>query len=74
MPKNTTQTHQERQAGTGSWAFTVSILLGLLIMIIGVGLTVFLEGAIRFVFGIPLVILGLLIPIIGQFALAGKRD
>ncbi len=73
MPKNGQHNQVERAVG-GSFTFTISILLGLLVMIIGVVLTTFLENATRYIFGVPLVIIGLLIPIVAHFLLAEKRD
>jgi cytochrome b subunit of formate dehydrogenase len=72
MPKNTSYTDDEDQTGSNSWSFTISILIGLLILITGVALTAYLGGVYSIIFGVPLVIIGLLIPIISQFALAGK--
>lgn len=58
----------------GAYTFTISVLIGFIVMTIGVLLTIFIESAFNLIFGLPLIIIGLLIPIAAQLALAGKRD
>jgi hypothetical protein len=76
MPRE--QTHDDhKQVGRrfdGSWTFTGSIIVGLAILIVGVLLTIYLGGIYSLVFGVPLVIIGLLTPIVIEFFVAEKRD
>jgi hypothetical protein len=58
----------------GAYTLTISVLVGFIVMTIGVLLTIFIESAFNLIFGLPLIIIGLLIPIAAQLALAGKRD
>jgi hypothetical protein len=70
-------THQPKQLGNkldGSWRITISLIAALALIIAGALLTVFMGGGYGFIFGLPLVIIGLLIPIAVQFIFAEKRD
>jgi membrane protein YdbS with pleckstrin-like domain len=70
-------THHPEQLGNkldGSWRITISLIAALVLIIAGALLTVFTGGGYGFIFGLPLVIIGLLIPIAVQFIFAEKRD
>lgn len=73
MPKEIHHEQRTGQADAGPWRFTISLIAALLTLIIGVLLTIYLEGAYKYVFGAPLVLLALVIPIIVNFFVAEKR-
>lgn len=72
MAENSQQEEVGRKAD-GSYVFTIGIVLGLLLVAAGVGLTAYLGGVYSFIFGVPLILLGLALPVFLQLALAGKR-
>lgn len=53
----------------GSMRFTLGIIAGLLMIIGGIGLVIYGN---TYIFGVPLVILGLLLPILMQLVLSKK--
>lgn len=55
----------------GSSRLTLSVIAGLLLVIAGVGLIVFVGS---FIFGVPLLLLGLLLPIFLELILGRKQD
>lgn len=68
--------HRDAEIGRkfdGSYVFTIGIVLGLILIIAGVGLIAYLGGVYSFIFGIPLLVIGLALPIFLQFVLAEKR-
>ena len=72
MAKNSTQ--QVGRGLDGSLRLTIGIIIGLVLILAGVGLIAYLQTAYSLIFGVPLLLLGLLIPIILQFALAGNGE
>lgn len=72
----TEKSQQDNEVGRkvdGSYAFTIGIVLGLILIITGVGLIAYLGGVYSFIFGVPLLLIGLALPILLQIVLAEKR-
>lgn len=55
----------------GSYRFTVGVILGLLMVIGGIGLIVYAN---TLIFGVPLLLLGLALPILLELILSGRND
>ena len=72
MAKNPTQ--QIGRGFDGSTRLTIGILIGLVLLVAGVGLIAYMQTVYSLVFGVPLLLLGLAMPIVLQFALSGKSN
>ena len=54
----------------GSFVFTLSVIIGLLMVIVGVGLVAYFGS---YVFGVPILLLGLVLPVFLELVLGRKR-
>lgn len=71
------ETHHTEQLGSkfdGAWATTLGLIAALLIIIAGALLTIFLGGAYSLIFGVPLVVIGLLAIVIVEIVVKKKSD
>lgn len=74
MPKEKHQTVQLGSKLDGAWLTTFSLIAALLLIITGALLTIFLGGAYSLIFGIPIVVLGLLLIVVTEFVIGKKSD
>lgn len=74
MPKEKHQTVQLGSKLDGAWLTTFSLIAALLLIITGALLTIFLGGAYSLIFGIPVVVLGLLLIVVTEFVIGKKSD
>ena len=73
MAENSHQNDEVGRKFDGSYIFTIGIVLGLILIVAGVGLIAYLGGIYSFIFGVPLLLIGLALPIFLQMVLAEKR-
>lgn len=57
----------------GSYRFTIGALIGLLLVVAGVGLIAYFQTVYSLVFGVPILLLGLAVPILLQFVLGKPK-
>ena len=57
----------------GPFRFTFAVLIGLFLVISGVGLIAYFGGMYSYLFGVPLLLLGLALPIFLELVIARKR-
>jgi hypothetical protein len=74
MPKEMHHPEQLGRKFDGAWTTTFSLIGALLLIMAGALLTIFLGGAYSMIFGVPLVILGLLSIIVVEFVIGRKSD
>ena len=67
------ENHKEVGHGMdGAYRLTIGVLIGLLLVVAGVGLIAYFQTTYSLVFGVPLLLLGLVVPILLQLVLGGK--
>lgn len=75
MPR---EAHHSENTKTNSnspwWTSAIALYIGVALLIIGVLLTIFLEGALRYIFGVPLALIGVLSPIAAHLLFGKNRD
>jgi hypothetical protein len=71
------ETHHSEQLGSkfdGAWTLTFGLVAALLVIVAGALLTIFLGGAYSMIFGVPLVIIGLLAIVLIEIMVGKKSD
>lgn len=71
-------THHSENSGRDQtapfWSSAIALYVGVALMILGALIMFLLEGTLRFVAGVPLIVIGMLSPIVTFFIFGKKSD